>query len=132
MSDVFGGGEGTALIEAWKNSDLVVIVDASCSGAKPGTILRFDANKRTIPAAFFRYSTHAFSVAEAVELARSLEQLPPCLIVYAIEGKNFAAGVGLSGEVETVVSEVTERVLNELGKKKYARSNTYRRFDSQD
>ncbi|MDH3492764.1 MAG: hydrogenase maturation protease [Acidobacteriota bacterium] len=107
-------GEGASLLEAWKDSDLVIVLDASCSGARAGTVFRFDANKQKIPAAFFRYSTHAFSVAEAVELARSLEQLPPNLIVYSIEGKNFAAGAGISPEVANVVEGVIERALCDL------------------
>ena len=107
-------GEGASLLEAWKDSDLVIVVDASCSGAKAGTVARFDAHKQTIPAEFFRYSTHAFSVAEAIELARAIEQLPPHLIIYAIEGKNFAAGNGISSEVENVVGNVIERVLCDL------------------
>ena len=64
---------------------------------------------------FFRFSTHAFGLAEAVELARALGRLPPRLIVYGIEGKSFEAGVGLSPEVGAAVQEVVERVLGELG-----------------
>jgi len=54
------------------------------------------------------------SVAEAIELARALGQLPPKLVVYGIEGKDFSAGVGLSPEVEGRIAELTERVLREL------------------
>lgn len=107
-------GEGASLMEAWEERDLAIIVDASKSGAKAGTVFRFDAHQQSIPAAFFHYSTHAFSVAEAVELARSLEKLPPGLIVYAIEGKNFEAGAAISPEVEGAVGGVIERVLNDL------------------
>ena len=67
-----------------------------------------------VPAGFFHYSTHAFSVAEAVELARSLDQLPPRLIVYGIEGENFAAGMGLTSSVEQAVEAVTEQVAAEV------------------
>jgi hydrogenase maturation protease len=107
-------GEGASLIEAWKELDLAIVVDASNSGAKPGTVFRFDAHQQKIPAAFFHYSTHAFSVAEAVELARSLEKLPAGLIVYAIEGKNFEAGTAISPEVEGAVGGVIKRILSEL------------------
>jgi hydrogenase maturation protease len=74
-------GEGAALIEAWKGADFVVLIDAVHSGGAPGTIHRFDADAQPIPSRFFHYSTHAFSVAEAVELARALGQLPAKLIV---------------------------------------------------
>ena len=58
-------GEGAALIEAWKNFDLTIIVDASHSNSKAGKIFRFDAKTQKMPESFFYYSTHAFSVAEA-------------------------------------------------------------------
>jgi hypothetical protein len=44
-------------------------------------------------------------VAEAIELARALGALSRSLVVYGIEGKNFAAGVGLSYEVEKAAGE---------------------------
>ena len=77
-------GEGISLMDSWKDSDAVILIDAVYSGAKPGTIHRFDAHTQPIPSKFFHYSTHAFGVAEAIELARALKQLPPHLIVYCI------------------------------------------------
>ena len=70
----------------------------------------FDVHTQTIPTKFFHYSTHAFGIAEAIELARALKQLPQDLIVYGIEGKCFEAGIGLSREVEKAVEEVMMRV----------------------
>jgi hydrogenase maturation protease len=107
-------GEPTALLEAWKGAHAVVVIDAVFSGAEAGTIHRLDAHAARIPQELFRYSTHAVSVAEAIELARALGQLPPKLVVYGIEGKDFRAGVGLSPEVEGRVGELVERVLREL------------------
>jgi hydrogenase maturation protease len=106
-------GEGAALMEEWKNAEAVILIDAVHSGAAPGTIYRFDARKQPIPTKFFHYSTHAFSVAEAIELARALNQLPPHLVVYGIEGKNFDAGQGLSPEVEKAAWEVVGRVVED-------------------
>ena len=107
-------GEPTALLEAWRDARAVVLIDAVFSGAEAGTIHRLDAQAARIPQELFRYSTHAVSVAEAIELARVLGQLPPKLLVYGIEGKDFSAGVGLSPEVEGRVAELVERVLQEL------------------
>ncbi|MGB8769932.1 MAG: hydrogenase maturation protease [Candidatus Korobacteraceae bacterium] len=107
-------GEGAALIQAWQGAAWMMLVDAVRSGAPPGTIHRIDAQAAPMPTGFFSYSTHAFSVAEAVELARSLDQLPPHLIVYGIEGENFTAGVGLSPAVEQAVGAVVERVAEEV------------------
>ena len=91
---IIQSGEGAALIEAWQNFDFVIFVDASRSNSAAGKIFRFDAKTQKLPDSFFNYSTHAFSVAEAVELARVLNRLPPRLIVYAVEGKNFKSESG--------------------------------------
>jgi len=107
-------GEGAALIQAWQGATWVMLVDAVRSGAPLGTIHRFDARAASVPTGFFHYSTHAFSVAEAVELARSLDQLPPHLVVYGIESENFAAGVQLSPAVEQAVEAVVERLAVEI------------------
>jgi hydrogenase maturation protease len=111
-------GEGTALMEAWEGAEAVILIDAVCSGAPAGTIHRLDAHAETVPPALFRYSTHAFSVAEAIALARTLNRLPPRLIVFAVEGKHFDAGVGLSAEVERAVDELVRRGLEEIDRTK--------------
>ena len=107
-------GEGAALMDAWRDAESVVLIDAVHSGAAPGTIHRLDARAQPIPSNFFHYSTHAFSVAEAVELARALDQLPPRLIVFGIEGKDFSSGEDLSPEVAAAVEEVVRQVKGEL------------------
>jgi hydrogenase maturation protease len=109
-----GNGEGAALIETWKEAERVILIDAVASGAEAGTLHRLDANIQPIPAHFFSYSTHAFSVAEAIELARVLRQLPPYLAIYGIEGKDFSPGVGLSLEVEKAAQEVVQRVVQDV------------------
>jgi hydrogenase maturation protease len=108
-------GEGAALMEAWQHADRVFLVDAVSSGAAPGTIHRFDAAAQPIPTQFFSYSTHAFSVAEAIELARVLGDLPLHLIVYGIEGQAFESGVGLSASVEQAAQAVTAQILEQIG-----------------
>jgi hydrogenase maturation protease len=107
-------GEGAALMAAWEGADTVLIIDAVHSGAAPGTVQRLDAGERAIPADLFHFSTHAVSVADAVELARALGQLPPRLVVYGIEGRDFEAGVGLSPEVEEAARQVVGLVLEEV------------------
>lgn len=107
-------GEGAALIDSWKETRTVILVDAVCSGSEAGTVHRIEAHCETLPANLFRYSTHAFSVAEAIELGRVLNQLPARLIVYGIEGKSFVAGVGLSPEVDEAIERVVNCVFEDL------------------
>jgi len=111
---IAAGGEGVSLLDAWKGATSVVLLDAIRSGTLPGTIRRFDAGTEPIPRRFFHYSTHAFSVAEAVELSRVLHELPPHATIYGIEGSNFEAGVGLSPAVEGAVVSVIAQVVSEL------------------
>lgn len=106
-------GDGAALIDAWANAGRVILIDAVSSGAKPGTIYRFEALTQPIPTVFSFPSTHAFGVAEAVLLARALHQLPASLLIYGIEGKNFTTGTSLSAEVENAGREVIEQIVKE-------------------
>jgi hydrogenase maturation protease len=107
-------GEGTDLMESWKGADTVIIVDAASSGAKPGTIHRIDAGAQRIPTGLLRYSTHAFGVGEAVELARAMNRLPPRMVVYGIEGERFDEGTALSRAVQGSVDTVVDLVLKQL------------------
>ncbi len=107
-------GEGAALMEAWKGADAAILVDAIQSGEAPGTVHRLDASAGAIPSRFFHYSTHAFSLAEAVELARALGELPSRTIIYGIEGRSFAAGSALSPEVAAAVELVAARIRSEV------------------
>ena len=108
------GGDGTALMECWEGADTVILIDAVHSGALPGTIHRLDAHVRPIPATYFHYSSHAFGVAEAVELSRTLNQLPPRFIIYGIEGKCFEPGDGLTGEVTKAAQDVLEQIQEDI------------------
>ncbi len=107
-------GEGAALLEAWKNAHAVILIDAVFSGAHPGTIHRLDASLQPLPAQIFRHSTHAFGVAEAIEVGRALHQLPGHVVVYGIEGRKFEPGAGLSHEVESAVRAVVQQVRREI------------------
>ncbi len=108
-------GEGTSLIAAWENAAYVIVVDAVQSGAEPGTIYRLDVTEKPIPAEYGgHFSGHAFGVAGAVEMARLLGKLPRRLIVYGIEGLAFAAGQGLSAEVEGVLETAVQQICGEL------------------
>jgi hydrogenase maturation protease len=107
-------GEGADLMESWKGADTVIIVDAASSGAKPGTIHRIDARAQRIPTGLLRYSTHAFSVGEAVELARAMNRLPPRMVIYGIEGERFDEGTTLSRAVQGSVDAVVDLVLKQL------------------
>jgi hydrogenase maturation protease len=107
--------EPSRLLEAWAGADLALVVDAVSSGAEPGTVHRFDASEREVPSTVFRGSTHALGVGEVIELARALGRLPGRVLVYGVEGAEFAAGDGLSPAVAAVVEPLTVELLQEAG-----------------
>ena len=107
-------GEPTLLMDSWKDADKAIVIDAISSGASPGTVKRFDAVEKPLPSQLFHYSTHSFSLADVIELARGLNRLPPSLIIYGIEGKNFTNGFKISTEVEKAVGKIVELIIKEV------------------
>ena len=111
---VYASGEAAGLMDLWAGHARVYIFDAVSSGAKPGTVFRFDAIETPVPSGFFNYSTHAFSVAEAIELARQISALPRELVVFGVEGEDFDHGVHVTPLVRDSVNKVVARVAKEL------------------
>jgi hydrogenase maturation protease len=77
-------------------------------------VLRLDARCAPIPQSLFPHSTHALGVAHAVELTRSLGELPDELIIYGMQGAIFAAGVALSAPVAGAMDETLQCVRQEV------------------
>lgn len=107
-------GEGAALMETWKGAETVIVIDAISSGRPAGEIHRLDPTLRPLPAQIFHSSTHAFSLPDAIELARALNELPPRLLVFGIEGQSFQAGAELSPEVSAALPNAAKLVLKEI------------------
>jgi hydrogenase maturation protease len=107
-------GGAFALLEAWRGSERAVLVDAAEGGGRPGAIHRFEAHRQALPAWLRHASTHSPGLAEAVELARSLGELPPEVVVYAIEGGAFGLGGPLSPPVRRAIGRVEARIVRDL------------------
>ncbi|MBI4559121.1 MAG: hydrogenase maturation protease [Candidatus Hydrogenedentes bacterium] len=107
-------GEGTSLMDTWRGAHAVIVCDAVRSGDLPGTAYRLDVSETRVSRGFFRYSSHSFGVAEAVQLAQFLGDLPPYFVIFGIEGKEFGYGVSLSEEVADAVEEVAGRITAEI------------------
>ena len=104
-------GEGASLMETWKGAGAVILMDAVSSGSPPGTIHRLEPLTNPLPAQMFQSSTHAFSLAQAIEMARAFDDLPTAVIVFGIEGQDFQAGTELSPEVSKALPELVRRVV---------------------
>ena len=107
-------GDALALIEDWRDFSCVILVDAGAPITKPGRIHSLDLNNSPLPMSLALRSTHAFGLAETVELARGLQRLPPRLVAYLIEGEQFETGAPLSPMVTKAVEEVAERIVAEI------------------
>jgi len=107
-------GEGTSLLETWKAADFIILVDAIQSGSSPGAIRRMDLSKEKLPREIFSHSSHAFGIAAAIHLARALNELPRSLVLYGIEGRNFAANDTFSPEVKKAISTCAAQIQAEV------------------
>ena len=104
-------GEPTALLDAWEGARLAIVVDAVSSHGQPGEVRVFDTTDERLPAGFTGTSTHAFSLAQAIELARALGRLPERMLVVGIEGSSFSAGTRPAAAVTAALAQAAERVL---------------------
>lgn len=99
-------GDMLSLFYRWAGYDEVIIIDAMISGAPAGTIKWINPREDTIPGKQFHSSTHEFGLAEVIELARSLAQLPPKLTICGIEAGHCDIGAPLSPEVAQAVEKI--------------------------
>ena len=106
-------GEPVGLLELWRDAGAVVLVDTVRSGAPAGTIHRIDASTEPIPSPLRRTSSHTIGLAEAIELGRTLGQLPERVVVYGIEGIRFEAGTEMSEPVSAAIDPLADAVWRE-------------------
>ncbi len=111
---VEGVEDALAIIAAWENAGLAIVLDAALSGAPAGAVHRIEAGEGPLPRDLARCSSHGLGLAEAVELGRALNRLPARLVVYAIEAGDMGSGAGLSPPVAAVVGEVARQVQAEI------------------
>ena len=109
-------GDAASLVEVLAEYDAVFVVDAVRTGtAEPGQLHRLAAHTGPLPTAFHDVSTHGFGVGEGIELARTLGRLPPTVVVYGIEARDFAHGQppspAVGAGIERAVAAVHQEVV---------------------
>lgn len=107
-------GDLASAMDRWEGENAVIVIDAVASGAAVGTTHRVDARTQPLATQVFRGSTHAFGIAEVVELARTLGRLPQQLIVYGIEGDCFDPGAPIGPAVSDGIDRVVAQVIEEI------------------
>jgi hydrogenase maturation protease len=108
--------DGLSLMEHWRPTDRVVVVDALCSGHAPGTVFRFEATEGPVPGDAGWVSSHSPGVAEGIETARILGRLPASLTVYGIEAAQLDPGADVTPAVAGAVEEVALAILDEIAR----------------
>jgi len=108
-------GEPAELLDLWAGLDRVVIVDAVLTGRRaPGTVHVLSASDRPLEPGS-QASTHGIGLAESIELARSLNQLPADVRVVGIEAADLSPGTALSAAVGAAVPQAVATVVSEVG-----------------
>jgi len=111
---VVRSGDIMSLIEDWAGIDAAILVDAAAPNGSPGRVHRIDLAEEKLPPELSFSSSHAFGVAEAIELARVLDLAPKRIIVYAIEGVSFGAGAPFTPPVLRAAGEVADCIAGEV------------------
>jgi hypothetical protein len=76
---------------------------------------RLNANDLTIESDFFNYSSHAFGLAEAINVSKVMNKLPKFLIVYGIEGVHFNHDTHMTHEIEEAVKKTANIITERYG-----------------
>jgi hydrogenase maturation protease len=108
-------GDPIALLDAWRDADLAIVVDTVRTGAAPGTAYRLEIRERLrLPDRRDRHSSHALSLGDLVELARALDRLPARLVIIGIEGDKPRTGNALPAAVRAAVQSLASSLVQEL------------------
>jgi hydrogenase maturation protease len=106
--------EPTALLDAWADVRLAVVVDAAMtSPAAPGLIHRC-AMGQLVRAP--TVSSHGVDVPTVIALGRALGRVPDDVVLFAVEVADTGYGVGLTPNVEAAVPRVVAAVMAEIGR----------------
>lgn len=109
---VDGGTAGMDVAFQMRGAERVVIVDASATGARPGTIYRVPGAELAELPPLEGLHTHSFRWDHAIAFARwaLADACPSDVTVFLIEAANVALGAELSPEVATAMDEVMEMI----------------------
>ncbi|MEE6140224.1 hydrogenase maturation protease [Mycobacterium sp. 050128] len=109
---VDGGTAGMDVAFQMRGAQRVVIVDASATGARPGTIYRVPGAELAELPPLEGLHTHSFRWDHAIAFARwaLAEACPSDITVFLIEAANIAMGADLSTDVTAAMEQVIELI----------------------
>jgi hydrogenase maturation protease len=107
-------GEPVELLDLWRHLDRVVVVDAVVTGrSQPGTIHVLHAGLEPLPVVSHA-SSHGIGLAESIELARSLHQLPGDVRLVGIEAGSLDPGTQVTPQVQDAIPDAVAQILAEI------------------
>jgi hydrogenase maturation protease len=125
MSVLDGGTLGLSLLPYLEDAEKVILVDAICAEAPPGSFVRLDGEE-VGPAVAGRLSVHQVGVADLLDAARWRGRLPEELVLLGLVPETLEVGLTRSARVEAGLPGLVDRVVQEvsrLGFELYPRSH---------
>jgi len=99
-----------SLINAWAGRKQVLLVDACCDlSLDVGEVVIIESaavDSAMLTRLNLPTSSHVLNLLQAIEMSRALGKVPESLTVFAVVGRQFAAGDQLSDEVESAIGEI--------------------------
>jgi len=113
---VDGGTAGMDVAFQMRGAQRVVVVDASSTGASPGTVYRVPGEELADTGPLDGLHTHSFRWDHALTFARWLlgPDCPTDITVFLIEVAELTPGAELSREVRAAMEQVIEMIRNEF------------------
>jgi hydrogenase maturation protease len=108
------GSDPLRLLDFLRDFDEVIVVDATRSGAAPGTVRHFSAAELPRRDGGLVTQIHGIRLNNVVWAAGRLGTLPRHFTIIGIEGANFARGSPVTPSVAGAVHEVVDEIVNEL------------------
>ena len=92
----------------------VLFIDAMRSGEKPGTVRKIDLNTDQWTGYPVKLSSHGINIMEAIDVAKSLGELPDNISVWGVEMEQCTYENGLSESVKTALPTLLANIKAEI------------------
>jgi hydrogenase maturation protease len=109
-------GDPLALIDGWAGLEALICVDAAQPLGAPGRIHRINYYAQSRLLAEPVATTHHFGLADALSLAKVLNQLPATVLIFAVEGVCFDLGAELTPPVADAIPRLVAGVVVEASR----------------
>ncbi len=114
VSVLIGAADPTAVLEAWADARLAVLVDAAtATPSEPGRLHRCAMDQFANSPAL---SSHGVDIAAVFALGEALGRLPEDVVVFAVEVADTGYGAGLTPGVQAAVPVVADAVMGEISR----------------